>query len=109
MRFLQEGVGGQRTHPAGSNWIWVTTYAEAIVLLELDEVEELSFGHVLALTDPVSPERTGYGAAVDRGAGRDGRITPPKLKVHLVKPPAHKRMQRAIDSIDGRAGRSSAD
>ena len=102
-------LDGRRPPPDG-NWVWVTTPAEAHVLLELDEIEELSLVHDLGLIDETGGEQTGYDVLkwIEVQIATAG-LVPPKLAVHSADPLAHEWMQRAIDSINRRAGRSPAD
>lgn len=92
----------RREPPPG--WMWVTTPAEAIELVQAGEVEELSLDHDLALWDNEGREQTGY----DVLAWIEGQVAlhglkPPALTVHSANPAAHERMQRAIEAIQRQA------
>lgn len=91
--------------PPTGEWVWVTTPAETIALLEGGEVTELSLDHDLGLVDENNREQTGYDVLswIEEQVAV-ASFTPPLLAVHSANPPAHERMQRAIDSITTRAG-----
>jgi hypothetical protein len=81
-------------------WLHVTTPAQVIDLLETGEVTELSLDHDLALFED-DREITGYAvlAWLEEQVVVNGFTPPPLLTVHSANPPAHERMQRAIDAI----------
>jgi hypothetical protein len=98
-----------RRGPPNGDWVWVTTPAETIVILELDEVEKLNLGYDLGVVMPDGDEQTGYDVLrrMEKQVAIAG-LMPPKLAVHSANPQAHERMQRAIDSINRRVGRSKS-
>lgn len=95
--------------PPDGNWVWVTTPAEAIVLLELDEVEELDLDDDLGLRDEDRSEMSGHDVLrwIERQVATAGFV-PPRLRVHSARPLEDERMQRAIDSINRRNGKRAA-
>ena len=99
-----------RRGPPDGDWIWVTTAAEAIVILELDEVEELSLDHELGLGGEAGGQRTDLDVLrwIQKQVATSG-YEPPRLAVHSANRPALERMQRAIDSINRLAGQPATD
>lgn len=91
-----------REPPAG--WVWVRTPEETIAQLETGEIDELSLDHDLGIWDESGHEQTGYDVLrwIEQRVATAG-MQPPKLTVHSANPPAHDRMQRAIESIMRRA------
>ena len=88
----------RREPPPG--WVWVTTPAETIALLEAGEVDELSLDHDLGLWDDNGRELTGYDvlAWIEEQVVLHG-FRPPALAVHSANSAARMRMERAIESI----------
>jgi Cyclic-phosphate processing Receiver domain len=86
--------------------VWVKTPQEAVELLKSGEVEELSLDHDLGLTEESGREQTGYDVLlwIEEQVATAG-FRPPRLVVHSANPPAHERMQRAIDAINARTQR----
>jgi hypothetical protein len=93
-----------RRDPPDGDWVWVTTPAEAIHLLAAGDIEELSLDHDLGLIDEGGREQTGYDVLlwIEEQVATAG-LVPPRLVVHSANPPAHERMQRAIDAVNRRA------
>jgi hypothetical protein len=89
-----------RRRPPDDSWIWVTTPEETVSLLQHGTVEELSLDHDLGLVDEGGREKTGYDVLtwIEEQVAVAG-FRSPRLTVHSANPPAHERMQRAIDSI----------
>jgi hypothetical protein len=88
----------RRPPPVG--WIHVRTPEEAIELLRVGDVEEISLDHDLGL-DVGACERTGYDVLLWlEGEVAAGRARPPAvMTVHSGNVGAVKRMEQAIDSI----------
>lgn len=90
-----------RRSPPDETWVLVRTPDEVIRLLETGEVTELSLDHDLAVFDG-EREIDGYSVLtfIERAVALDEITFPiPKLSVHSGNPPAHERMQNAIDAI----------
>jgi Cyclic-phosphate processing Receiver domain len=81
----------------------VKTPQQTIDLLQDGGVSEVSLDHDLGLPDETGREQTGYDVLVwlEEQVAVHG-FQSPKLTVHSANPPAHERMQRAIEAIQGR-------
>jgi hypothetical protein len=91
-----------RRQPPDETWKLVRHPDEVIALLETGEVAELSLDHDLSLSDEDGTEVDGYSVLtyIERAIAVDEINFPvPKLSVHSGNPPAHERMQKAIDAI----------
>lgn len=87
--------------PAPVGWICARTVREAIRLLATEQVEEMSLDHDLGDFDDFGHERTGYDVLlwIEECATHRGRRVP-RLHVHTSNPPARKRMEVAIRTIE---------
>jgi hypothetical protein len=86
---------------APNGWIRVKTPEEAIDLLRLGEVEEISLDHDLGLATSES-ERTGYDvlAFLEEAVATNTWEHPmPVIHIHSANPVGWERMEQAIKSI----------
>jgi hypothetical protein len=88
--------------PPDETWLWVKTPSEAIRLLELGTVAEISFDHDLGFDG--KREMTGYEVLlwIEEAVALHG-FAPPEMRVHSANPPGHERLLRGIESIRRRA------
>ena len=85
----------ERTAPDG--WVQVRWPDEAIKLLQMGEVTNLSLDHDLG----DDQRGTGYDVLlwIEQEVASCQFTPPAKIEVHSANPPARKRMQAAIESI----------
>ena len=85
------------------------TADEAIRLLALNTVEEVSLDHDLGVVRN-GREETGYDVLtwIEQRVAVDGFV-PPRLTAHSANPPARRRMEQAIIAIRQLARRSETD
>ena len=88
--------------PAPPGWVWAFTPEQAIGLLGLGTVAEMSLDHDLGLPDGPA-ERTGYTVLLwlEREVGNGRWPHPlPEMAVHSANPAGRDRMLRVIRTIN---------
>ena len=85
-------------------WVWVATAAEAIALLESEDVVEASLDHDLGDAEEVGD---GYEVAVwiEEKVATDYTYIPPTLHVHSSNVGGRQRLEAAVASIEGYVSR----
>ncbi len=91
----------ERDPPRDQGWTVVRTPEEAIALLELGGVTELSLDHDLALWDETGRERTGDDVVtwILRTVVEDCLTPPERITVHSGNPAGRRRMELGIEAI----------
>jgi hypothetical protein len=89
----------ERACPEG--WVLVKTAEEAILMLDTQDVEEISLDHDLGDTDH-DPEWTGYTVLqhIESKVVWDDSYLPPKIKIHTANTGARPKMEAARTSIE---------
>jgi len=86
--------------PCPTGWVLVKTAEEAILMLDNEQVEEISLDHDLGDLDH-DPERTGY-TVLQHIEGKvvwEEAYYPPQIKIHTANSAARPRMEAAVASI----------
>jgi hypothetical protein len=92
--------------PAPAGWILCKDPEDALLMLNLLEVEEMSLDHDLAYWNSEGREITGYDVlnTIEQWAASGKAYLVPKvLRVHSANPAVYKKMEDAIRSIRKRA------
>jgi hypothetical protein len=86
------------TRPAPNGWSWAKTASEAISLLKMEKIEEISLDYDLG---SASLYGTGYDVAlfIEEGA-RSGSLEKMKWAIHSETPDGVYRMETALFSAD---------
>ena len=83
-----------------TGWLWCRTADQAICVIGMGNVSEISLDHDLGALDGVR-ERTGYDVAcfIEEGAW-NGTVAPMKWAIHSQNPIGIIRMRAAMESAD---------
>ena len=87
--------------PTPEGWARVYTAEEAILMLEGDDVTEISLDHDLGDLDH-DPEQTGYTVLlhIESKVVWDEEYQAPKIKIHTANPSVRPKMEAGVASIE---------